>query len=220
MIARDLIKDDVPPIKPFESMEKALEWMDEFRVSHLPVVDGSKYYGLVTENMIYDCNEASLPVSELNLTMNRPFVFEDVHVYKVMQMVAELKLSVVPILNKKEKYIGLSTMKQLMDYLTNTSSISEAGSVIVLEINQFDYSLAHISQIVESNDAKVLTSFITSSLDSKMMDVTIKINRTNIEAVLQTFYRYDYKVKASFSDDEFEQDMKKRYQGLMKYLNM
>lgn len=220
MIARDLIKDDVPPIKPFESMEKALEWMDEFRVSHLPVVDGTKYYGLVTENMIYDCNEASLPVSELNLTMNRPFVFEDVHVYKVMQMVAELKLSVVPILNKKEKYIGLSTMKQLMDYLTNTSSISEAGSVIVLEINQFDYSLAHISQIVESNDAKVLTSFITSSLDSKMMDVTIKINRTNIEAVLQTFYRYDYKVKASFSDDEFEQDMKKRYQGLMKYLNM
>jgi predicted transcriptional regulator len=220
MIARDLIKDDVPPIKPFESMEKALEWMDEFRVSHLPVVDGSKYYGLVSENMIYDCNEASLPVSELNLTMNRPFVFEDVHVYKVMQMVAELKLSVVPILNKKEKYIGLSTMKQLMDYLTNTSSISEAGSVIVLEINQFDYSLAHISQIVESNDAKVLTSFITSSLDSKMMDVTIKINRTNIEAVLQTFYRYDYKVKASFSEDEFEQDMKKRYQGLMKYLNM
>ena len=220
MIARDLIKDDVPPIKPFESMEKALEWMDEFRVSHLPVVDGSKYYGLVSENMIYDCNEASLPVSELNLTMNRPFVFEDVHVYKVMQMVAELKLSVVPILNKKEKYIGLSTMKQLMDYLTNTSSISEAGSVIVLEINQFDYSLAHISQIVESNDAKVLTSFITSSLDSKMMDVTIKINRTNIEAVLQTFYRYNYKVKASFSDDEFEQDMKKRYQGLMKYLNM
>jgi len=220
MIARDLIKDDVPPIKPFESMEKALEWMDEFRVSHLPVVDGTKYYGLVSENMIYDCNEASLPVSELNLTMNRPFVFEDVHVYKVMQMVAELKLSVVPILNKKEKYIGLSTMKQLMDYLTNTSSISEAGSVIVLEINQFDYSLAHISQIVESNDAKVLTSFITSSLDSKMMDVTIKINRTNIEAVLQTFYRYDYKVKASFSEDEFEQDMKKRYQGLMKYLNM
>jgi len=220
MIARDLIKDDVPPIKPFESMEKALEWMDEFRVSHLPVVDGSKYYGLVTENMIYDCNEASLPVSELNLTMNRPFVFEDVHVYKVMQMVAEFKLSVVPILNKKEKYIGLSTMKQLMDYLTNTSSISEAGSVIVLEINQFDYSLAHISQIVESNDAKVLSSFITSSLDSKMMDVTIKINRTNIEAVLQTFYRYDYKVKASFSEDEFEQDMKKRYQGLMKYLNM
>ena len=220
MIARDLIKDDVPPIKPFESMEKALDWMDEFRVTHLPVVDGSKYYGLVSENMIYECNEASLPVSELKLTMNRPFVFEDVHVYKVMQMVAELKLSVVPILNKKEKYIGLSTMKQLMDYLTNTSSISEAGSVIVLEINQFDYSLAHISQIVESNDAKVLTSFITSSLDSKMMDVTIKINRTNIEAVLQTFYRYDYKVKASFSEDEFEQDMKKRYQGLMKYLNM
>ena len=220
MIARDLIKDDVPPIKPFESMEKALDWMDEFRVSHLPVVDGNKYYGLVSENMIYDCNEPSLPVSDLKLTMNRPFVYEDVHIYKVMQIVAELKLSVVPILNLKEKYIGLSTMKQLMNFLTNTSSVAESGSVIVLEMNQFDYSLAHVAQIVESNDAKILSSYITSSVDSKMIDVTIKVNRTNIEGVLQTFYRYDYNVKASFSDAEFEQDMKIRYQGLMKYLNM
>ena len=220
MIARELIKDDVPPIKPFESMEKALDWMDEFRVSHLPVVDGSQYYGLVSENMIYDCNEPSLPVSDLNLTMNRPFVFEDVHIYKVMQLVAELKLSVVPILNKKEKYIGLSTMKHLMDFLMGTSSISEAGSVIVIEMNQFDYSLAHISQIIESNDAKVLSSYITSTVDSKMMDVTVKVNHKNIEGILQTFYRYDYKVKASFSEDEFEQDMKTRYQGLMKYLNI
>jgi len=220
MIARDLIKDDVPPIKPFESMEKALDWMDEFRVSHLPVVDGNKYYGLVSENMIYDCNEPSQPVSDLNLTMNRPFVYEDVHIYKVMQVVAELKLSVVPILNKKEKYIGLSTMKQLMNFLTNSSSVAESGSVIVLEINQFDYSLAHVAQIVESNDAKILSSYITSSVDSKMIDVTIKVNRINIEGILQTFYRYDYNVKASFSDAEFEQDMKIRYQGLMKYLNM
>ena len=137
-----------------------------------------------------------------------------------MQIVAELKLSVVPILNKQEKYIGLSTIKQLMSFITNTSSVAETGSVIVLEMNQFDYSLAHIGQIVESNDAKILSSYITSSLDSKIIDVTIKINRTNIEGVLQTFYRYDYNVKASFSDAEFEQDMKIRYQGLMKYLNI
>ena len=220
MIARELIKDEVPPIKPFESMEKALNWMDEFRVSHLPVVDGNKYYGLVSENMIYDCNEPTLPVSELNLTMNRPYMYYDVHVYKVMQMMAELKLSVVPILNKKEKFIGLITIKHLMSFLTGTSSISDAGSVIVLEMNQFDYSLAHISQIVESNDAKILSSYITSSVDSKIIDVTIKVNRKNIEGVLQTFFRYDYKVKASFSEDEFEQDMKIRYQGLMKYLNI
>ena len=66
MIARELIIDHVPPIKPFEPMEKALLWMDEFRVSHLPVVDKNKYYGLVSESMIYDCNEPNLAVSELD----------------------------------------------------------------------------------------------------------------------------------------------------------
>ncbi len=220
MIARELIIDDVPPIKPFEPMEKALLWMDEFRVSHLPVVDKHKYYGLVSDSMIYDCNEPSLSVSELKLSLHRPFVFEDVHIYKVMQLVSELKLSVVPVLNLKERYIGLTTLPHLMTYITNTSSIEEAGSVIVLELNQHDYSLAHISQIVESNDAKILSSYITSEVDSKMMEVTIKINRKNIDGVLQTLYRYDYQVKASFSEEEFEKDMKTRYDGLMKYLNI
>ncbi len=71
MLAVDLIKDDVPPIKPYESLEKALNWMDEFRVSHLPVVDGGIYYGLISDSLIYDSNQADLAVSELNLSSHR-----------------------------------------------------------------------------------------------------------------------------------------------------
>ncbi|MFL2571355.1 MAG: CBS domain-containing protein [Parvicellaceae bacterium] len=220
MLAIDLIKDDVPPIKPYESLEKALNWMDEFRVSHLPVVDQDKYYGLVSDSLIYDSNQPNLQVAELNLTLHRPFVLEHFHFYRVIQLLVEHKLSVVPILDSNEKYLGVTTISYLMNFLTNASSFSEPGSVIVLEMNQHDYSLSQISQIVESNDAQILSNYITSVKDSKVLEVTIKVNRKNIEPILQTFFRYDYSVKASFSEDDFELDMKNRYEGLMKYLNI
>lgn len=220
MLAINLIKDDVPPIKPYESLEKALNWMDEFRVSHLPVVDQDKYYGLVSDSLIYDSNQPNLQVAELNLTLHRPFVLEHFHFYRVIQLLVEHKLSVVPILDSNEKYLGVTTISYLMNFLTNASSFSEPGSVIVLEMNQHDYSLSQISQIVESNDAQILSNYITSVKDSKVLEVTIKVNRKNIEPILQTFFRYDYSVKASFSEDDFELDMKNRYEGLMKYLNI
>ena len=87
-------------------------------------------------------------------------------------------------------------------------------------MNEYDYSLSQISQIVESNDAQILSNYITSFKDSKLLEITIKVNRKNIEPILQTFVRYDYTVKASFSEDDFELDMKNRYDGLMKYLNI
>ena len=220
MLAVDLIKDDVPPIKPYESLEKALNWMDEFRVSHLPVVDGGIYYGLVSDSLIYDSNQPNLAVSELNLSNHRIYALESFHFYRVIQLLIEHKLSVVPVLDRSERYLGLTTISNLMNHLTKSASFSETGSVIVLEMNQFDYSIAQIAQIVESNDAKILSSYITSIKDSKLVEVTIKVNRKNIEPVLQTFFRYDYAIKASFSEDDFELDMRKRFEGLMKYLNI
>ena len=48
MIARELITNDVPPIRSSETVEKALNWLDEFKVTHLAVVDGVEYQGLIS----------------------------------------------------------------------------------------------------------------------------------------------------------------------------
>ena len=38
MIAIDLITDEIPPLMHSDTGEKALNWMEEFKVSHLPVI--------------------------------------------------------------------------------------------------------------------------------------------------------------------------------------
>jgi hypothetical protein len=107
-----------------------------------------------------------------------------------------------------------------MNLISNTTSISEPGSVIVLELNQNDYSLGHLAQIIEGDDTKILSTYITSATDSTLMEVTIKVNRKNIQGVLQALARYDYVVNASYSEVDYQEDMKDRFDSLMKYLDM
>ena len=220
MIARELITNDVPPIRSSETVEKALNWLDEFKVTHLAVVDGTQYQGLISENILYDAVSSDMTIAELNVTLNRPFIYEDRHIYEVMKMVSEMQLSIAPILDKSDNYMGLTTLPSLMHLISNTSSISEPGSVIVLELNQNDYSLGHLAQIIEGDDTKILSTYITSAVDSTLMEVTIKVNRKNIQGVLQALARYDYVVNASYSEIDYQEDMKDRFESLMKYLDM
>ena len=220
MIARELITNDVPPIRSSETVEKALNWLDEFKVSHLAVVDGTQYQGLISEDILYDAASSDMTIAELSVTLNRPFIYEDRHIYEVMKMVSEMQLSIAPILDISDNYIGLTTLPALMHLISNTTSISEPGSVIVLELNQNDYSLGHLAQIIEGDDTKILSTYITSAADSTLMEVTIKVNRKNIQGVLQALARYDYVVNASYSEIDYQEDMKDRFDSLMKYLDM
>jgi acetoin utilization protein AcuB len=107
-----------------------------------------------------------------------------------------------------------------MSKITEMSGIREAGGVLVLEMNQVDYSLAHIAQCVESNNARILSSHITSPPDTTLLEVTLKINQSDLSRIIQTFERYDYHVKATFQKTEFYDDLQRRYDELMKYLNL
>lgn len=220
MRAEELISEIIPPIKFSETGEKALNWMNEFRVNHLPVVDKGVYIGLISEDDIYDMPDPSKKLKEHFTTLPRPFIFSDRHVFEIMKIIADLKITVVPILNEKEEYLGCTDLLYLMSQITAINSIAEAGGILVLEMNQHDYTLTQIARIVEENNAKILSCYITSLPDSTQIEVTLKINTTDLDRIIQTFHRYDYHVKASYQKGRFNEDLKKRYDELMNYLNM
>ena len=194
--------------------------MNEFRVSHLPVVDKNEYIGLIAENDIYDMPDPSKKLKDHFTNLPKPFIYSDQHVYEIMKIIADLKITVVPILDENNEYIGCTDLLYLMSQITAINSIKEFGGILILEMNQHDYSLTQIARIVEENNAKILSSYITSLPDSTQIEVTLKINTTDLDRIIQTFQRYDYTIKAMFQKGNFQDDLKKRYDELMNYLNM
>jgi len=220
MLAKDLTDETILPLKPSDTGSLALAWMDEYKLSHLPIVNNETYLGLISEEDIYASNIFEEPLGNHKLSLNNPFVKDNEHIFEILKLVAELKVSLIPVIDHKNNYLGVITLRKLLDEIAATTAIHNPGGIIVLEINANDYSLSEIAQIVESNDTRILSLYITSHEDSTQMDVTLKLNRMDIAALLQTFNRYNYNVKVILVEQEINDDLQDRYDSLMKYLSI
>lgn len=218
MRAIDLITEEIPPLIHTDTGEKAINWMDEFKVSHLPVLKNGNFVGVVSESDILDHLDLNQTLDGLFQHLPRPYVKSEAHIYEVLAKMSEFKLSVLPILDDQEHYIGCTSIYKLMIELANTGSIKDVGGILVLEVNSLDYSMAQIAQIVESNNARILSSYLLSDSESSKLDVTLKINQLDLTSIIRTFERYDYVVKASFQFGKGDEDMNWRYDALMNFL--
>ncbi|MGB0887375.1 MAG: CBS domain-containing protein [Vicingaceae bacterium] len=219
MIALELISYDIPPLKLSDTGVKVLDWMEEFKTTDLPVVDNNKYVGLIGESEILDRNDIEDPLKSYNLTFKTPAVHEGKHIFEVISLIVQHEIDVLPVVDSDEKYLGIITPQTILKHLSKVVSVNNAGSIITLEVNIKDYSLSEISRMVESDDANILASFITSHAESTKLEVTLKINKTDISRILRTFERFNYTILASYHESEYHNDLQDKYDQFMRFLN-
>jgi CBS domain-containing protein len=220
MVAKEMISDVIPSLRTSDTGISALNWMDIFKVSHLPIVNDKEFLGLISENDIYDLNMPEEPLGNHQLSLVRPYIGENQHILEAMELASRLKLSIIPVLDFKKHYLGVITITDLLHYFSEMAALNNPGGIIVLDLNHNDYSLAQIAQIVEGNDAKVLGTFISSNPNSTQIELSLKLNVTDLTSIIQTFNRYNYTVLGSYMKHDDEEDLlEDRYNLLMKYLN-
>ncbi len=219
MIAKDLISYELSPLHKKDTGEEAITMMNIFHVKHLPIVEDGKFVGLISEDDILN-HDMESAIESYNLGMTRAFALENEHVFEVMSKLAHGRLTIIPILDKGSNYLGLVTMENLIQYYAKSFSFSEPGSILVISTSKPEYSLVEISKIVESENAAILSTFLTLTEDSNEVQITLKINKQDINTISTSFLRYDYKIVASFSEYEYIDDLKERYDSLMSYLNV
>ena len=219
MTAEQLISDTIIPLRTSDTGEDALSLMNEFYIRHLPIVNNEQLLGLISEDDILD-HDVEEAVGSYSLSMVRPYLKYNDHIYEILRLIAQHHLTLIPVVDDEENYIGLVTLESIVQFFARTASFSEPGSIIVLEVSKRDYMLSEIARIVESENAAILSTFITTNLDSTQVDVTIKVNSQHVQSIIATFGRFDYVIKATFNETEYIDSLKERYDALMSYLNV
>jgi acetoin utilization protein AcuB len=220
MLAGELIADVVPPVHTSDSIQKVIDRMYEFRVKHLPIVNEEQFLGLIAENDLIKETDYSTSIGALRLSLVNPYVLEDQHIYDVVRLFHEQELTIVPVLDAKNNYLGLISINSVAEYFATFAAVEQPGGIIVLEIFNKNNSLAHMSQIVESDNAQILSSYVRSFPDSTKMEVTLKVNKQDISAIIASFLRYDYEIKATFNHSQENDNSRERYNSFMNYLNL
>ncbi|MBP6334098.1 MAG: CBS domain-containing protein [Bacteroidia bacterium] len=220
MIARDLINDSFPPLKLSDTGLKAISWMEEFRVEHLPIVDGTNYVGLASEEDILKLHSLEQSLANQSLPLIKPFVRFNQPIFEVVKLMSKDKLTLAPVLDESNHYIGLITLSDILKHYSDSGIFEDANGVIVLELSAKDYSLSNIARLIESEDGKIISSYVTPNPEQENLDLTLKINQPDLSRILSSLTRHGYHVKEHYQQKEFMDDIQSRYDSLMNYLGI
>jgi acetoin utilization protein AcuB len=219
MIAIELVNQVIPPLKSTDTVKKAIQWMEEFRVSQLPLIDKQEYRGLILESVLYDCNDENAMIDTLEIKYEDTFVYAHQYFFEILKLAKQQNIQVLAVLDEKEQFCGVVTLNDAMNVIAESSGMQEPGGILEFLMDKRNYSLTEISRYVEENGAKILNVHITDDkIDRQQIKVTIKINTTNLARIVSTFERHDYQVTGKYQDDEAEQALEKdRLDMLFKY---
>jgi acetoin utilization protein AcuB len=221
MIASELINHMIPPLKPTEDAHKAVTWMEELRCNQIPVVDKSRFLGLITEEIILEQNDIEMKVGEFELIGKSCVVGENSHLFEILKRASEDKVEVVAVQNEEGEYLGVITVQETITFFAQSAAVQVPGAIVVISLDQFDYSLAEISRLVEENQAKILSSTVNEDpLDPGKLKLTLKINKQDINPIIATLERFGYKIIARFQENKPHENERERLEMLMRYLDI
>jgi signal-transduction protein with cAMP-binding, CBS, and nucleotidyltransferase domain len=220
MTAKTLIEHDIPALSLQQTGRDAFHLLGEYHVKHLPVVQEGKLVGILSEEDVFN-HKLYDPISEYDFSlMRRAAILEDEHIFEVMRMMGELRLTVLPVIDTEGNYRGLISQNDLLRYFAQTASFAEQGAVLVLQMPRRDYSLSNISHLVEDENVKIMSAFVTSAPNPEYIELTLKLDRTDLSRVISSLERHDYDVKETFGELERSDFIRERYDALMHYLNL
>lgn len=220
MLARDLINGNIPRLRLQDSVGKALQLLNDFRISHLPVVSDDKFLGLVSEDDLLDAEAEKLNIEHLQDSFLKESIQGNVHFLNAVSSSIKNDITVIPVINNEDDFAGVITIPDLLKTLGNFAGANEIGGLIVIEMERSQFAISEISRIVESNDCTILHLNTTTDNVTGLLTVTLHINNREIASVVSTFERYEYNVVYSFGNENFENEISSNYQNLMNYLDI
>ena len=218
MTTQQYIINDIKPLDVSTQIGEAQNVFNQLTYSHIPVTKEGAYVGCISETDAH-CFEAHRPLEEYQYALETFAVSVDTNWLDILEAFALHGANVMPVLNHKQQYIGYYELHDIMDIFNDTPFLGEAGGIVVVEKGIRDYSFSEISQIIESNEGRILGAFI-SKIENDVVQVTVKIGHSGMNAIVQTFRRYNYNVVSNHEEDKFLDDLKDRSNYLDKYLNI
>jgi len=220
MLTGELRSQNLPYLHLHDKVYQALQLMNDNQVAHLPVVDGEKYVGIISEDDLLLVDNDHADINALQQSFGNAAVKNSEHFLKAIQLAAENGLSIVPIIDDDNYLQGAVSYNDLLKHASEFMSLKEPGGLIVLEVDSNQYSFNEISKLVEANDAQITQLNTSNDPETGTMQVTIRVNRPEISDIVATFQRYEYNVKYFFGEELYNNELRSNYENLMNYLKI
>lgn len=220
MLTGELVSQNLPYLHLTDKVYQALQLMNDNQVTHLPVVEGETFVGLISEDDLLLSDNDNDALGSLQQSLAPFSVKDNEHFLQAVQLAGENALSVVPVVNAENELTGTVTYNELLRLASGFMSLNEPGGLLVLEMESNQYSFNEISKIIEANDAQITQLNTSNDAETGLMQVTIRVNKSEISDIIASFQRYEYNVKYFFGEEQYTNELRNNYDNLMNYLKI
>ena len=188
MTAAELITNHIPALHTTDTVRLALDSMQIYKISELPVLENNKYTGLVHEEDLEDAdgNELVQPY----LKAGSPAQVNPADFFLVpLKIMHQRKLSLLPVVKEDGELMGVITQEDLLQAASHYNAASIPGGIIILQMQPNSFYISEIGRIVESNNAKIIHLNTWTDASTGELMVAIKVNKSDIQDILASFER-------------------------------
>lgn len=214
----EYINNDFKPFSSNDTVAAIQDFFADLTFSHFSVLDEGIYIGSIAA-VDAETFEIQKKLIDYRYALEGFFVRDSMIWLDVLEVFARNNANVVPILDENNKYIGYYEITDVIKFFNETPFLKETGGIIVVEKPILNYSMSQITQIVESNNGKLLGVFV-SETSNNTVQVTIKMTLGAMNEIIQSFRRYDYDIVSQHYEDDYLNNLKERSEYLDKYLNI
>jgi Mg/Co/Ni transporter MgtE len=209
--------------KPFTLDKKVAEvksFFNKTAFSHFPIIKNNMLVGLISEidiEGIIDSDEKE--IGDFQYLFNLFFTNKTNNLLDLLKVFASSEANIIPVVDAKKNYLGYFDLIDILHLYNGTPFLNSEGTVLLLEKEIRDFSFSQLCQIVESNNGKVLGTYI-SGTSATSVKITLKFSAQDINEIIQSFRRYQYNVLSKHDEDYYLENLKDRSKYLQKYLNI
>ncbi|MFV0237296.1 MAG: CBS domain-containing protein [Flavobacteriales bacterium] len=217
MIIENLINNDFKPFGLHEPLEKFKVLGNDYKLSHIPVVEKGIFKGVLNEKCFEECDNKVLTellphLEKFSLTPSQT-IFQAINLFRLYDT------NFIAIVSEDEKYLGYITVEDVLTELSKSPTISESGAILIIETNLKDYSASEISKIVESNNTRIYGMNIHRFIEDRVQ-ILLKISDANVDSVIETFERFNYLLIFKSSSTQKDDFISDRYHQFMNFLDL
>ena len=219
MLVSQLPVVNYPVVQMFDTVSLALQFMEDYDVQHLPVMEAEQYAGIINKHDLLD-EDGSATIAALELNLPKVYVQSEEHFLTALKKASANDLTLLPVVDSDMHLKGVITDTELLHAAAAFQNVEENGALIVLEMERHQYAIGELSRLVETNNASIVQLNTFTETGTGLFIVTIKLNKTEVSDVLATLQRYDYTIRYFFGEEAYESELRENYDMLMAYLRI
>ena len=209
----------IEPLSLKSSVKTAINFFDDYSITHSIVVENNKFLGCFAKEDILQIERKSDELVGYSHLLNSFFADKEASVLELLKIFADNDTTLIPVINSEKEYHGYYNLSDVLEVFSMSPFMTDNSETLIIEKTKNDYSMSEVSQIVESNNGKLLGVYVSGN-QGNLVQITLKISTEDIHEIMQTFRRYDYKIISIHENDIYLEDLKNRSDYLQKYLEM